>query len=179
MLIIGAKGFTKEVLEVLRQRNELSGLVFYDDASADTPPLLYGQFPVLTTAAAARELFANDPYFLLGVGTPTLRRLLAAKMREMGGTLASLVSPKALVGGFGNTLVEGISLMSGAVLTNDIRVGEGVLINLNCHDRPRRSYRRLLRAFAGRSRIGQRHVGSQRGVGYRGGGAARRSHRSK
>lgn len=132
MLIIGAKGFAKEVLEVFSQRQELTGLAFYDDVSANTPPLLYNRFPVLTTAAATVEQFERDPHFALGVGNPALRRRLATKMRALGGTLASSVSPNALVGDFGNVLGEGLNLMSGAVLTNDIRLGEGVLVNLNC-----------------------------------------------
>ncbi|MFC6224885.1 acetyltransferase [Hymenobacter artigasi] len=132
MLIIGAKGFAKEVLEVFSQRKELTGLAFYDDVSADAPPLLYDRFPVLTAAAAAAEQFGQNPHFALGVGSPALRRMLVAKMRALGGTLTSSVSPNALVGGFGNVLGEGLNLMSGAVLTNDIRLGEGVLVNLNC-----------------------------------------------
>ena len=49
MIIVGAKGFAKEVLEVLNQLNQLENIVFYDDVSKDTPELLYGRFPVLQT----------------------------------------------------------------------------------------------------------------------------------
>ncbi|MFZ2430593.1 MAG: hexapeptide transferase, partial [Lutibacter sp.] len=35
MLVIGAKGFAKEVLEVVHQLNELENLVFYDDVNKD------------------------------------------------------------------------------------------------------------------------------------------------
>ena len=37
MLIIGAKGLAKEVLEIFHQKNELDNLFFYDDISADVP----------------------------------------------------------------------------------------------------------------------------------------------
>ena len=132
MLIIGAKGFAKEVLEIFNQQQQIAGIVFYDDVSADVPEMLYGQFPVLKTIAAAEQNFGQDPRFVLGVGTPKLRRMLGTKMGVLGGELTSSISPRATIGGFQNVLGLGVNIMSGAVLTNDIRVGEGVLINLNC-----------------------------------------------
>lgn len=132
MLIIGAKGFAKEVLEIFNQQQQLASIAFYDDVSADAPEILYGQFPVLKSITEAEQKFKQDPRFVLGVGTPKLRRMLAAKMIQFGGQLTSSISPKAIVGGFQNTIEAGVNVMSGAVLTNDIEVGEGVLINLNC-----------------------------------------------
>ncbi len=44
MLIIGAKGFAKEVLEILHQLNQLENVVFYDDVNNDAPEKLFGQF---------------------------------------------------------------------------------------------------------------------------------------
>ena len=40
MLIIGAKGFAKEVLEILHQKNDLQNIVFYDDVNDDIGDLL-------------------------------------------------------------------------------------------------------------------------------------------
>lgn len=132
MLIIGAKGFAKEVLEVFSQQQELAGVAFYDDVTPDIPDLLYGRFPVLKSLGAAEQYFKADPRFVLGIGAPKLRRRLAANMQQIGGQLASSISPKAIIGAFQNTMGLGVNIMSGAVLTNDIQVGEGALINLNC-----------------------------------------------
>lgn len=134
MLIVGAKGFAKEVLEVFFQTgtSNPAAVAFYDDLSPDELAPLYGQFPVLRTAAEARQWLARDPAFALGVGQPRVRRRLAAKLRELGGQLASTISPYARIGRFGNVLGAGCNVMSGAVLTADIRLGEGVLVNLNC-----------------------------------------------
>ena len=46
MIIIGAKGFAKEVLEILHQNNQLEGLAFYDDVNHDLPDLLYNQLHI-------------------------------------------------------------------------------------------------------------------------------------
>ena len=47
MIIIGAKGFAKELLEVCHQLGRTDNLVFFDNVSTDLPEQLYGQFPIL------------------------------------------------------------------------------------------------------------------------------------
>ena len=143
MLVAGAKGFAKEVLEVICQVDSRVRLAFYDDVSPDLPAELYGRYPVLRTLADARQWLAQDPRFALGVGNPAVRRLLAQQLRQVGGELTSTLSPRATIGRFGTTIGAGSNLMSGAVLTADVTLGEGVLVNLNCtvgHDTVVRDY---------------------------------------
>ena len=132
MLIAGAKGFAKEVLEVVYQTAPAAQLAFYDDVSTDLSALLHGRYPILRTAAEARQWLAQDRRFALGVGGPGARRALAEKLRALGGELTSVLSPRAIIGAFGNRIGAGCSVMSGAVLTSDVALGEGVLVNLNC-----------------------------------------------
>ena len=66
MLIVGAKGFAKEVLEVLHQLKQLDNLVFYDDVNDDVPAFLYGQFPVLKSKEAAAHYF-KTVYILMNL----------------------------------------------------------------------------------------------------------------
>lgn len=133
MLIVGAKGFAKEVLEVLHQQGPLPTIAFYDDMSADVPDFLFDRFPILKTPDEARSFLAKgDGAFTLGIGNPSTRRLLYQKFIALGGTFTSTVSPKAILGHYGTRFGEGCNIMSGSVLTNDIRLGIGVLVNLNC-----------------------------------------------
>jgi hypothetical protein len=77
MIIIGAKGFAKEVLEVLHQLCELEQLVFYDDVDIDIPEILYYRFSVLKTIVDAQEYFNRlDNKFTIGIGNPILRKKL-------------------------------------------------------------------------------------------------------
>ena len=131
MLIAGAKGFAKEVLEVLFQADPQAQIAFYDDTALELPTLLYGRYPVLRTPAEARQWLARDNRFGLGTGQPRVRRLLAAKLRALGGVLTATISPRATIGAFGNAIGAGCNIMSGVVLTADITLGEGVLVNLN------------------------------------------------
>jgi len=132
VIIAGAKGFAKEVLEVVFQADSRARVAFYDDVTPDLPLLLHGRYPILRTAEEARQWLAQDQRFTLGVGSPQVRRALAEKLRQLGGVLTSTISPRATIGAFGNQIGAGCNVMTGAVLTGDISLGEGVLINLNC-----------------------------------------------
>ena len=44
MIIVGAKGFAKELLEILHQNNQLEDLAFYDDINLTDSNLLFGKF---------------------------------------------------------------------------------------------------------------------------------------
>jgi len=132
MLIIGAKGFAKEVLEILHQSNNVDNLYFYDDVNEDIPAKLFGIFPVLRNEASATELFLTDKRFTIGLGNSTLRKKLYEKFIAMGGEFISTISPFANIGHYGNIIEEGCNIMTGTVITNDIKIGRGCLINLNC-----------------------------------------------
>ncbi|WP_395051104.1 acetyltransferase [Flavobacterium sp.] len=133
MLIIGAKGFAKEVLEVLHQLNQLDNLVFYDDVNNDVPNKLFGRFPVLNNAQEASAFFKTiDDRFTIGIGNPILRKKLYHKFTDLGGVFCSVISPLATIGYYGNHFEMGCNIMSGTVITSDIYIKKGTLINLNC-----------------------------------------------
>lgn len=134
MLIVGAKGFAKEVLEVLDQNGEKSQISFFDDVSLDLPSKLYGKFDVLRTITEIERFFAHsgDYRFALGLGGPTVRSMLSKKIQVVGGILTSTLSPFARCGHYDVIIGEGTNLMTGTVITNSITIGKGCLINLNC-----------------------------------------------
>ena len=59
MIIIGAKGLAKEVLEILYQKNETDNLYFYDDISTDLPDKIYDRFEIVRTMKQAAILFKS------------------------------------------------------------------------------------------------------------------------
>lgn len=133
MIIIGAKGFAKEVLEVLHQLNDLDDLVFYDDVNDNVPEKLFGQFSILKTIQEATNYFKTiDNRFAIGIGNPVLRKQLFDKFTTIGGKFTSIISPLATIGNFGNHIEKGCNIMTGTVITADILIKKGTLINLNC-----------------------------------------------
>lgn len=133
MLIVGAKGFAKEVLEVVYQLNKLEDLVFYDDVNKDVPDMLYGKFPILRTAQEASLYFKTiDTQFTIGIGNPILRKKIYDKFIALGGKYTSTISPLAAIGNYGNQIASGCNVMTGTVITSDVIINKGTLVNLNC-----------------------------------------------
>jgi len=134
MLIIGAKGFAKEVLEVIWQNNQKDNIVFFDNISKDVEDLLFGKFRILKNVQDAQNYFkhTNDFSFTIGIGNPILRYKLYKQFLEIGGKYISTISPFARIGSFDNKIGDGCNIMTGTVITNSVNIDKGVLINLNC-----------------------------------------------
>jgi len=134
MIIIGAKGFAKEVLEVIWQKSENENIAFFDNVSKDLGEKLFDKFPILKSHDEVLNYFnkTNDKRFALGIGNTVLRYKLSQQFINLGGILTSTISPYAQIGHFDTEVGDGCSIMTGAAITNNIKVGKGVLINLNC-----------------------------------------------
>ena len=134
MLIVGAKGFAKEVLEIVYQQpTDLTNqLVFYDDINLDGTDTLYNQYPVLKTPEAAKNyLNTIDNRFLLGIGSPNIRLKLATLFESMGGVLTSIISTKAAIGHHQTSIGAGCNVFEQTVISNDVSIGKGVIIYYN------------------------------------------------
>jgi sugar O-acyltransferase (sialic acid O-acetyltransferase NeuD family) len=133
MLIAGAGGFAKTVLEVAYQLDLLENLVFYDDINEDIPINLFDRFSILRDIDSAKHYFSKtDRRFALGIGNPFMRQKLAYKLQSIGGELITLISPEANVGHFGTKVGQGTVILTGTVISNSVSIGEGCLINMNC-----------------------------------------------
>tara|TARA_R110002012_G_scaffold277507_2_gene464739 strand:- start:24029 stop:24655 length:627 start_codon:yes stop_codon:yes gene_type:complete len=133
MLIIGAKGMAKELLEILSSEILLKDneIVFYDDINAKDE-FLYNKFKIINNTNAAVKYFASeDKRFSLGLGNPMLRKQMAEKFMVLGGELTSIISTSAKVGSFNTIINKGCQIMQGVIITNDVYLGQGVLVNLN------------------------------------------------
>lgn len=132
MLIVGAKGFAKEVLEVVHQLNQLENLVFYDDVNDELPEKLFGQFPVLRTTQEASDYFKTiDNQFTIGIGNPVLRKKIYDKFAALGGEFISTISPLATIASFDVNIGYGSNVLSGVVFSNGSKLGNGCIVYYN------------------------------------------------
>jgi sugar O-acyltransferase (sialic acid O-acetyltransferase NeuD family) len=133
MLIIGAKGFAKEILEVLFQNKKNQNIVFYDDVNDDVIGKLYEEFKVLKSIDEAENYFKTiSNKFTIGIGNPILRKKIYDRFIKIGGHFTSTISSNANIGNYGNSIAEGCNIMTGTIITNDVSIAKGTLINLNC-----------------------------------------------
>jgi sugar O-acyltransferase (sialic acid O-acetyltransferase NeuD family) len=132
MLVIGAKGFAKEVLEILIQLGEVEHIAFYDDVSLDTPKLLYEKFPVLKSRGEAEHYFKTvDNRFTLGIGNPILRKKMYDQFILLGGVFTSTISPTAEIGSYDIDIAHGNNILTNVILSNSTKIGMGCLIYYN------------------------------------------------
>lgn len=132
MLIVGAKGFAKEVLEVVRQLDELDNLVFFDDVNEDAPDKLFGQFPVLRTIREVAIYFKTiDCRFTIGIGNPLLRKNIYDKFINLGGKFTSVISSSASIGAYDVRIGTGSNILTGSILANGSILGKGCIVYYN------------------------------------------------
>jgi sugar O-acyltransferase (sialic acid O-acetyltransferase NeuD family) len=130
MLIVGAKGLAKEVLQTLHDTGELNNLSFYDDVNQDIGTHLFDQFPILKSKKEAQNYFKTiDNRFTIGIGNPKLREKLCLDFIAIGGVFTTTISKSAIIGSYGNVIEDGCNLMANVVITNDVFIRRGCIIN--------------------------------------------------
>lgn len=130
MLVIGAKGFAKEVLNMLLLKDELENLVFFDDVNIEDPDLLFNQFAIIRSFEEAKNYFQHiDNRFTLGVGFPNVRYSLFQKFIALEAEPYTVISPNSDLGDFDVHIDEGVTIGYHCAISNSVRIGKGTLIN--------------------------------------------------
>lgn len=131
LLIIGAKGFAKELLECVLQTTPETGITLYDDLDSSVAAKLFDRFPVLRTIDDAAHYFKSvDRRFALGVGSPDAREALFEKLVRAGGEPETVISRFAKIGELGNQVGEGVCVLADAVIESSNLIGKGALIHI-------------------------------------------------
>jgi sugar O-acyltransferase (sialic acid O-acetyltransferase NeuD family) len=126
MIITGAGGHAKEILDILSEK-ERQDCYLYDDFTKDVPPYL-NDVPVCTNIEHAASILKSDPVFVLGTGNGILRKKFANTFREAGGKLTTVISPLAFCSRQA-TIADGANIMAFAFVSAGVTIGEGCLIN--------------------------------------------------
>lgn len=128
MVIVGAKGFAKELLLTISD-NGLSDFVFFDNISDKRDGCIFENYTVLATVEETKKYLAEvDNRFLLGIGKPAFREQLANEFTAWGAVLSSLISVKSSIGMY-NNIAEGTIIQQAVVIENDNTIGKGCLIH--------------------------------------------------
>lgn len=133
MIIVGAKGFAKEIAEVLLQLNYSGQIAFFDNVSNNLPEKLFQKYPVFANLDQVNQFMnQHGNGFVLGLGNPVVRYNMAKLFIQAGGEMETIISPFSRIGVLGNSIKAGCNIMTGTVITSDVSINQGVLINLNC-----------------------------------------------
>lgn len=132
MLIVGAKGFAKEVLEIFHQQGKTDKLAFYDDINKEKESLLFNQYPILQNENEVRKHFAKfGNEFTIGIGNPILRFWLYKKFLKLGGVFTSAISPLAHIGSHNVNIGNGSNILQNSIFSNNTNIGKGCIVYYN------------------------------------------------
>jgi len=132
MLVVGAKGFASELVDILYQNDETNHLGFFDDVNSYDSPYVFDNFPLLNSLAEATEFLNKiDHRYILGVSSPMLRFKFVARFNKVGGILTTIKAPSAKIGFYGNNIGIGTTIMSNVLIETNNKIGTGCLIHAN------------------------------------------------
>lgn len=134
LAIIGAGGHGREALDVVEALNEerprFEPLGFVVEEGFGAPGAMVNGLPILGAFDWLRE-HARTVRVICAVGAPELRRRLVERAREARAEFCNLVHPSVTATrhvSFGT----GVVVAAGSALTNRIRIGDHVHVNLHC-----------------------------------------------
>lgn len=131
MVILGAGGFAKEILQVVEENFSDEKIVFFDDKSSDLPLLVFDKYPIVRNKEELSLFFQqNGASFILGTGNPNVRAYLSNLATELGGTLQSAISKAAHIGNY-SYIADGATILSNANISNSAQIGQAPLIYYN------------------------------------------------
>lgn len=134
IVIIGAGGFAREVLDVLEACNQekpsYDMLGYIVETPYGTPGTLVNESPILG-GFDWLEGHRDEVYVICGVGIPQHRRRLTLQARAIGCKFFSLIHPSAVLTRWVE-MGEDVVITAGCILTNRIRIGNHIHLNLDC-----------------------------------------------
>ncbi|CAM3671013.1 acetyltransferase [Flavobacterium chungbukense] len=132
MIIVGAKGFAKEVLQVVSELDQIENLSFYDNINDDVSGKLFNEFPIIKSIEEASNYFETiDNRFTIGIGNPNLRKKLYNDFTAIGGIFTSTVSKLAIIGTYDVNVGTGSNILPGSNVSNSVQIGIGAILYYN------------------------------------------------
>src|SRR5690554_2704969 len=132
MLIVGAKGFAKEVLEVLYKNNQTNHLYFFDNGNQDIGEYLFDKYPIIKSISDAHSYIKNvNSEFTIGIGNPILRKRMYDMFDKIGGQFTSVISHNSEIGSYNVKIGEGCNILPNVVISNGSVIGVGCLLYFN------------------------------------------------
>ncbi len=133
LVIAGAGGFGRETLDVLRASDPNGSTWDFIGFVSDKEPDLTLFERIGATWLGTIDSFLDIPreiHFVIAVGDPVARELIAKKFEQSGSRPATLIHPRASIGADVH-IGEGSIICSNVSITTNVRIGNHVHVNLN------------------------------------------------
>jgi len=129
MLIIGAGGHAKELIELIDAK-EYNQLLFFDNVSKPLPVVFLKRFKVINSLLEIEEKYLKNTFnFSTAIGGSYSKKEIVEKVKAIGGRYVSIIDKDAMIGNFDISIANGVNIMKNVFISNSISIGEGTLIN--------------------------------------------------
>ena len=133
VVIVGAGGFGREVLEIFKDQNKISqawNILGFIDENKELHGKAINNYPVLGGLDWLRE-HKNDCFgCVCAIGTCETRKQVVQKLQETGISFYNAIHPSVIMSEFVE-LGQDVIICAGSILTVNIKIGDHVHINLN------------------------------------------------
>lgn len=132
LYIIGAGGFGREVAWLVERINNVSptwNIKGFIDDNEEIHGSLEGRYRIL--GGCDYLVTREDAYAVCAVGSARVRRHIIEKIGNSGIKFATLIDPSVLVSD-SVEIGEGTIICAGTIATVDIKIGNHVIVNLDC-----------------------------------------------
>ena len=127
LLIIGARGFGREVYELARNQYEVKGFL---DSKADAFAGLNGDYPPILGAVETYEPQEDDVFFC-ALGDPFYRRKYADIILAKGGEFISLIAKGAFVNPTAK-IGKGVIISAWTQVSDNVQIGDFTMVHSYC-----------------------------------------------
>lgn len=125
MVVLGAGGFFKDLMQTLTDNNEQ--FVLFDNTGNPNDHLFNHQ--IIKTIDNVKSYFEHvDNRFALGIGNPIERKRLSETFIELGGLLTSTVHSKADISTHDVSIGRGSNILQQSIISNSVNIGVGSII---------------------------------------------------
>jgi sugar O-acyltransferase (sialic acid O-acetyltransferase NeuD family) len=140
MLVVGARGFAKQLVDDLLKACYLStssicpcsfsrsALIFFDDVSSEIDPLFQEEFRVIRSFEEVTTIEGRD--FILGVAGCQNREKLYNKFSSFGFRVTQTISVNASVSETDTIIQAGVNILSRVIVEPSAEIGLCSLINV-------------------------------------------------
>jgi sugar O-acyltransferase (sialic acid O-acetyltransferase NeuD family) len=162
IVIVGAGGFGREVLEIFKDQNRIKkrwNIVGFVDDDKKLHGKMVNGYPVLGDLDWLKEHNKENLSCVCAIGMPETRKKVVAELQKIDVKFSNAIHSSVLMSEFVE-LGDDVIICAGSILTVNIKIGDHVHIDTNCtvaHDVVIGSYCRLSPGVRvnGRDRLGE------------------------
>lgn len=148
VVIVGAGGFAREVLEIFKEQNKVSttwNILGFIDENEEVRGKVINGYPVLGRLDWLRKHNSNELGCVIAIGTCEMRKQVVERLQEIGVNFYNAIHTSVIMSEFVE-LGEDVIICAGSILTVNIKIGDHIHIDTNCtiaHDTVMENYCRV------------------------------------